>query len=232
MRIPKKYGMSKDSHCPFCNKLAIAKNKEGIEVCIDHKNKKLDDIKCTCGSWLEQRVGKFGAYYNCINCGNINFNKAMEIKNIMMLKEQKNKEKKHQEPSEYDSISGDFVYAGGVAETKNFLYETNQRKSVISGKFDLNKLEMDAVVGVAHLPVLDKILSQIPVVGSILTAGDEGSLIKTYYDVDGPFDNPQVTAIPFTSLSKKFLGLFQGILQTSEEILSLPGKIIENEVAN
>jgi|SaaInlStandDraft_5_1057022.scaffolds.fasta_scaffold81347_2 hypothetical protein len=94
MRIPKKYGMSKDSHCPFCNKLAIAKNKEGIEVCIDHKNKKLDDIKCTCGSWLEQRVGKFGAYYNCINCGNINFNKAMEIKNIMMLKEQKNKEKK------------------------------------------------------------------------------------------------------------------------------------------
>ena len=146
--------------------------------------------------------------------------------------ENKNKEKKYQEPSEYESISGDFVYAGGVAETKNFLYETNQRKSVISGKFDLNKLEMDAVVGVAHLPVLDKILSQIPVVGSILTAGDEGSLIKTYYDVDGPFDNPQVTAIPFTSLSKKFLGLFQGILQTSEEILSLPGKIIENEVAN
>jgi hypothetical protein len=146
--------------------------------------------------------------------------------------ENKNKEKKYQEPSEYESISGDFVYVGGVAETKNFLYETNQRKSVISGKFDLNKLEMDAVVGVAHLPVLDKILSQIPVVGSILTAGDEGSLIKTYYDVDGPFDNPQVTAIPFTSLSKKFLGLFQGILQTSEEILSLPGKIIENEVAN
>ena len=91
---------------------------------------------------------------------------------------------------------------------------------------------MDTVVGVAHMPVLDKLLNQIPIVGSILTAGDEGSLIKTYYDVNGPFDNPQVTAIPFTSLSKKFIGLFQGVLQTSEEILSLPGKIIEDEIAN
>ena len=146
--------------------------------------------------------------------------------------ENKNKEKTNQEPSEYESISGDFIYVGGVAETKNFVYETNQRKSAITGKFDLNKLEMDAVVGVAHLPGLDKLLNQIPVVGSILMAGDEGSLIKTYYDVDGPFDNPQVTAIPFTSLSKKFIGLFQGVLQTSEEILSLPGKIIEDGIAN
>ena len=146
--------------------------------------------------------------------------------------ETKNKKDKDQEPSKYESISGDFIYTGGVAETNNLVYETDQRKSAIAGKFDLNDLEMDTVVGVAHLPGLDKLLTQIPIVGSILTAGDEGSLIKTYYDVNGPFDNPEVTAIPFTSLSKKFIGLFQGVLQSSEEILSLPEQIGAGEITD
>ena len=146
--------------------------------------------------------------------------------------ETKNKKDKDQEPSKYESISADFIYIGGVAETNNLVYETDQRKSAIAGKFDLNDLEMDTVVGVAHFPGLDKILTQIPIVGSILTAGEEGSLIKTYYEVNGPFDNPEVTAIPFTSLSKKFIGLFQGVLQSSEEILGLPEQIGVGEITD
>ena len=128
-------------------------------------------------------------------------------------------------PKDFEDISGDFIYIGGIAETENFIYETDQRKSAIVGKFDLNKLEMDTVVGVAHMPGLDKLLTQIPVVGKLLTAGDEGSLIKSYYDVSGPFDNPSVTLVPLTSLGKQFMGIFQGILQTSEEILNIPEKV-------
>ena len=84
--------------------------------------------------------------------------------------------------SNYVDISGDFAHIGGIAETENFIYETDQRKSFIVGKFDLNHREMDTVVGVAPMPGLDKFLTQIPLVGKILTAGDEGSLIKTYYN--------------------------------------------------
>ena len=61
--------------------------------------------------------------------------------------------------------------------------------------------------------------------GKILTAGDEGSLIKAYYDVKGPFENPTVTLVPLTSLGKKFMGLFKSVLQTPEEILNLPRKV-------
>ena len=127
--------------------------------------------------------------------------------------------------SNYVDISGDFAHVGGVAETENFVYETDQRRTSIVGKFDLNLREMDAVVGVAPMPGLDKFLTKIPVIGKILTAGDEGSLIKTYYSVKGPFDDPEVTAIPFTSLGKKVTGIFQGILQTPGEILTLPEKV-------
>ena len=39
----------------------------------------MGNLKCACGSYLESRSGKFGPYFHCINCGNINFRKAMEM---------------------------------------------------------------------------------------------------------------------------------------------------------
>lgn len=79
MYIPKRYGHSKIENCPFCGKQVATKNAQGVPVCIEHKNKNLDNLKCACGSWLDVKSGKFGVYFNCINCGNINFKKAMEM---------------------------------------------------------------------------------------------------------------------------------------------------------
>jgi len=78
MRRPKRYGQSMVDNCPFCGKIAVAKNKEGVAVCSAHKTEKLKELKCICGSWLDQRKGKFGPYFFCIKCGNISFRKAME----------------------------------------------------------------------------------------------------------------------------------------------------------
>ena len=81
-RIPKRYGKSGNATCPFCGAMAIAKNEEGLSVCIAHKKskQKFEDIKCDCGSWLEIKDGKFGMYFNCLNCGNINYEKGMAMK--------------------------------------------------------------------------------------------------------------------------------------------------------
>jgi hypothetical protein len=57
-------------------------------------------------------------------------------------------------------------------------------------------------------------------VGKIITGGDEKSLLKTYYTVKGDFNDPEISAIPFTSLGKKVAGVFQGILQTPQDILA------------
>ncbi len=70
------------ARCPFCGRMATQKNEQGLEVCPTHLQNVLEEIKCTCGRWLEQRTGKFGAYFHCSNCGNINFRKAMEMKEI------------------------------------------------------------------------------------------------------------------------------------------------------
>ncbi len=80
MRIPKHYGESRNSTCPFCTRIATQKNEQGVEVCYQHTKERLEEIKCICGSWLEQLSGKFGPYFNCLKCGNINFKKGLEMK--------------------------------------------------------------------------------------------------------------------------------------------------------
>ena len=109
MRIPKRYGESKKQDCPFCGKLAITKNPQGIPVCFAHKNTKLDDVKCVCGKWLELRSGKFGPYFNCINCGNINWNRGLEMNSSRVL-EKKQEEKKRPKEITITSDEVDWIF--------------------------------------------------------------------------------------------------------------------------
>ena len=62
--------------------MATQKNEQGLDVCHQHVKQSMEEFKCTCGSWLELRAGKFGPYFNCMNCGNMNYAKAMEIKEV------------------------------------------------------------------------------------------------------------------------------------------------------
>lgn len=133
-----------------------------------------------------------------------------------------NSSREQSERVPFERILGDFKIRDGVAETERFVYLTADRGTSLVGKFDLNRNTMNTVVGVAPMPGLDKLLTKIPVVGRIITGGDEESLIKTYYTVEGEFSDPKVTAIPFTSLGKKVVGILQGILQTPQEIFTVP----------
>jgi|APSaa5957512622_1039677.scaffolds.fasta_scaffold163985_2 hypothetical protein len=94
-RVPKRYGQSKTNTCPFCTRLATAKNKDGQDVCSQHKKEVMPEIRCSCGSWLELLSGKFGPYFNCLNCGNVNYQKGMEMKSLPVNKDRvKAQEKK------------------------------------------------------------------------------------------------------------------------------------------
>lgn len=82
MYIPKRYGESKVARCPFCEQQAITKNKQDIPVCLDHKQSVLNEMKCSCGDYLELKIGKYGPYFNCLHCGNMNMKKVFEINKI------------------------------------------------------------------------------------------------------------------------------------------------------
>lgn len=82
MHIPKRYGQSKLDKCPFCQRHATAMNKQRVPVCQAHKEETLDNLKCLCGLELETLHGKFGTFFSCVKCGNINMKKAMEYNDV------------------------------------------------------------------------------------------------------------------------------------------------------
>ena len=95
MYIPKKYGQSRVDNCPFCGKSAVIMNSQNVPVCASHKDETLDNLKCVCGETLEIMHGKYGAFFNCMSCGNMNLRKVMEINTI---KPKFKEEKKESEP--------------------------------------------------------------------------------------------------------------------------------------
>ncbi|MBR9676896.1 hypothetical protein GOV04_02050 [Candidatus Woesearchaeota archaeon] len=76
----KVYGQSKNEKCYFCNKLSFERNTQGFIVCQEHKNKPVEDIRCVCGSWLEAKTSKWGAFFVCSNCGPISLAKALHLR--------------------------------------------------------------------------------------------------------------------------------------------------------
>ena len=95
MYIQKKYGESRFDGCPFCGQQAITKNSQKIPVCLKHKNSEILDLKCLCGDWLDIREGKYGPYWQCMKCGNINFKRGLEMNPDW------NKDGKASDPKEY-----------------------------------------------------------------------------------------------------------------------------------
>ncbi len=88
----KQYGVSQISECPFCGKQSTVQNNQGIPVCARHKDSILNDMKCVCREYLDLAHGKYGAYFTCINCGNISMKKALSMNNVVdMSKKQVSK---------------------------------------------------------------------------------------------------------------------------------------------
>jgi len=79
-KAKKQYGNYREANCPFCGKIATQKNPQGLEVCRLHTKELMEEIRCSCGSWLESRSGKFGPYFHCLKCGNVPYKKGMELK--------------------------------------------------------------------------------------------------------------------------------------------------------
>ncbi len=82
MRIPKRYGQSQIPKCPFCKEQAITTNKQKLPVCLRHKESVLQELKCSCGSYLDMKHSKYGPFFVCMRCGPVNLRKALDINGL------------------------------------------------------------------------------------------------------------------------------------------------------
>lgn len=120
----------------------------------------------------------------------------------------------------FSQITGNFKLDQGILSSEDLFVESNAMNLSLVGRMNLVQKQIDAVMGVKPLRTVDKVLSKIPVAGWLLT-GDEKALITAHFSIKGPTEDPEVTAIPISSVSKKVQGIFR-------RVLKLPGKVIED----
>lgn len=115
-------------------------------------------------------------------------------------------------------MTADLSLDKGILQNKYLVIESHSLDMSYLGQFNLLDNQLDLVVVVKPLGNVDAVVSHLPVAGWILT-GEERTFLTTQFKVTGKADDPQVEAIPITTLSKGVLGIIQ-------RTLSLPWKLV------
>jgi len=118
----------------------------------------------------------------------------------------------------FDSIEGDAVIDQGILETENFVMKSPVFNAVGSGKVDMIQRTTDFSLGTQPLGTIDTLVSNLPILGYILT-GKGRSILTYYFKVNGPLFRPDVKYVPFKNLGRGVAGVLKRLFLTPFRIL-------------
>jgi hypothetical protein len=120
----------------------------------------------------------------------------------------------------FDRINGNLTFTDGMVTSEDLAVSSPAFDMAFVGKADLAKDRLDFIIGVKPLQTVDKVLSNIPLAGWILT-GEKKAFVIANFHITGSSQDPKVEAIPFSSLSDMAVGIFK-------RTFGLPGKIVND----
>jgi hypothetical protein len=108
----------------------------------------------------------------------------------------------------FESLGGHGAIEKGVVRTENTQMKSPVLNAVATGSADLGQGLVHFDLGVQPLGTIDTVVSNIPILGHILT-GENKSLITYYFEVKGPILDPQVEHVPFKALGGGVTGILK-----------------------
>ena len=124
----------------------------------------------------------------------------------------------------YNTITATFTIRDSVLTFDDFHLNSNSLQISAVGKYLIRTHYIDTVMGIEPLQTFDKTISQIPIVGWVLT-GEKGVLIVINLHVLGPVDDPSVTSKAAGSLTKSVADSLLRILKLPLDIITKPGDV-------
>jgi hypothetical protein len=92
------------------------------------------------------------------------------------------------------------------------------------GKYLIRTDYIDMIMGIEPLQTFDKTITQIPIVGWILT-GEKGTFIVINLHVLGPVDNTSVTSMSASTLTRSLADTLLRIIKLPRDIITKPGDV-------
>ncbi|MDF1580576.1 MAG: AsmA-like C-terminal domain-containing protein [Desulfuromonadales bacterium] len=126
----------------------------------------------------------------------------------------------------FERLDASFKITDGVLHTEDLFIKSNAMNLSLIGDINLANKTLALVMGVKPLRTVDRIITQIPLAGWILT-GEEKALITAQFKVTGASDEPTVEAIPITSLSDTVFGIFKRIFGLPAKVVTDVGEFIK-----
>jgi hypothetical protein len=127
----------------------------------------------------------------------------------------------------YHALKGDFSIKNGIISTKLLKLESDSINLVYFGDINLVKKEYNANLAVYPLKTVDTILKYIPVIGYLFRdkKGHTG-VVVTYFSIKGPLDNPSISMLPASTVTKKVGNILENIIKLPFSIITKPGSVI------
>jgi uncharacterized protein YhdP len=125
----------------------------------------------------------------------------------------------------FSELSGTVAIKDGVFSTSDLFVKSEAMNISAVGSLNLPQNSLDVIVGVQPLQAVDKVVNRIPIVGWILTGKDK-SWITSYFEVKGTTGDPQVSAIPVTSIAKGVFNIFKRVFQLPAKLFTDTGAVI------
>lgn len=110
----------------------------------------------------------------------------------------------------YRRLSADITVQDGVMHTTNLQLDSEVMRLTAVGQMTLADQRVDLDLAVSPLRVLEQGIRRIPLLGRLLPK--KQSLAVTYFDMEGPWDNPTITVAPVKSLSQTVRDLLRFLL--------------------
>lgn len=121
----------------------------------------------------------------------------------------------------YKTLSGAFTIRDGIISTEDLNLDSASLRMSASGEIDLPNSSINGVLAMHPLVTIDKIVSNIPLAGYIITGRNE-STASIYFGVEGPLKKAEVSLLPVKSVEEGVLGILERLIKT-------PIRLLENE---
>ena len=124
----------------------------------------------------------------------------------------------------YARVETVLEFSDGLMRTQSFSLDGPDVRVLVEGEVDLAhpRHEVRAEVALFLFRQLDKALGKIPLLGTLLLGTDEG-MMAAYYELSGPWAEPEAKLIPLRSL---VTGPGGAVLESGARLLEVPGLLL------